>query len=395
MVFGLNKSMNRTTTLLKVAIIQRYCPHYRIPLFRRISQLRGIDLTVIVNDPKAANWDKQSLGFNFVHASARILKFEYGLKSYRITFSPALVKHLWQNKYDIVITEGITNIVNNVLIYPVIRLQGSKYVWWGAGRRRFARKNFLRRLADPFTHYLIRNADANIAYGTVARDYMISVGASPKKVFIAQNTIDTDPIFGSLDETTTQASKLRRQLGLDKTKVILYVGVIERRKKIENLLLAYKEVLERSLQPVSLVIVGDGPHLPALKQWREDNLPSVNVHFAGKIIEEVGAYFAMCDVFVLPSEGGLALNQAMAYGKPVIATSADGTEIDLIQQGKNGYIVEEDDIESLAGAVLDILGNSIRQTEMGMSSIQLMKEEYTLDNMVKKFQIVFHLLAHS
>lgn len=380
---------------MDVAIVQRFLMHYRIPLFQRINQIEGVNLTVIVNDPKVLNWNKTDLGFELVYLPALTAKFGYGAKNYRIPVSLPLIKHLWQAQYDVVISEGVTNIANNLIIYPLSRLRGSKYIWWGAGRRRFAKKNIFRKMADPFTYYLIKHADANIAYGSVARDYMISVGAAPEKIFVAQNTIDTEPIFASLNDIAPRIEAVRQKLGLKGKKIILYVGVIEQRKKIENLILAYQEVLKQTDQPIALVLVGDGPYLETLKQWYKEEIPLPDVHFAGKIVEGVGAYFAMCNVFALPSEGGLALNQAMAYGKPVIATSADSTEVDLIQQGKNGYIVAEDDISALSDAILQILQNPAKQREMGDLSAKLMKEKFTLDNMVKGFQFALKSNAES
>lgn len=381
----MEKLGNLKDTPLKVAIVQRSCPHYRIPFFSRLNQNEDIMLSVLVNDPKALRWAKTGLGFKLVYMPALKAEFGYDSKSYSIPFSPHLIKKLWQERYDVLIVEGVTNILNNLLIYPVARLRRSRYIWWGAGRRRFAKKNILRRIADPFVNYLIKHADVCLAYGSVAQDYMVSVGAKPDRVFVAQNTIDTAPIFAQIQEMNTEAAKVRQQLGFNEKKIILYVGVIEKRKKIENLILAYREILKRVNQPVALVIVGDGPHLSSLRQWYEEKMPSLDVHFLGEIIEGVGAYFALCDVFVLPSEGGLALNQAMAYGKPVIATSADGTEIDLIQHGKNGYIVTEDDITALSIAILQVLENTWKQQEMSKASVQLIKEEFTLDNMVKGF----------
>lgn len=374
---------------IKVLIIQRSCPHYRIPLFSLIGQNENITLTVVVNDPRVRDWNKADLGFELVYIPALAAKFGYGTKGYSIPFSPRLVQHLWRERYDVVVAEGVTNIVNNLLIYPTARLCGSRYIWWDAGRRRFAKKNFLRRIADPFVNYIVRHADACLAYGSVARDYMISVGAKPEKVFIAQNTIDTAPIFAQIQDMQAKAEKIRQQLELNEKKVILYVGVIEKRKKVENLILAYREILKRIEQPIALLIVGGGPHLPRLRQWYAEEISLQDVHFLGEIIEGVGAYFALCDVFVLPSEGGLALNQAMAYGKPVIASSADGTEVDLIQQGENGYIAAEDDISALANAMYQVLRTPAIQHEMGKLSSQLMQEKFTLDGMVNSFVFCF------
>jgi glycosyltransferase involved in cell wall biosynthesis len=378
----MNKAIPADHAPWKVAVIQRTCPHYRIPLFRKINQSKEITLKVLVSDPSTRDLNETRLGFDLIHIPALTVDFDYSTKRYSVPFSPGLVKHLWQERYDIVIAEGVTNIVNHLLIYPTVRLRGSRYLWWGAGRRRFATKTVLRRVADPFVRYFIGHADACIAYGSVARDYMVSAGARPEKVFVAQNTIDTASILSQ--DMSEKAAQVRQQLELGGNKVVLYVGAIEERKKVENLILAYQEVISQMEQPPTLVIVGDGPHLARLQRWHKE-LPSSDVRFLGEIIEDVGAYFAMCDVFVLPSEGGLALNQAMAYGKPVIATSADGTEVDLIKDGENGYLVAEDDIPALAEAILQILKRPAKQLEMGKRSTRLMCEKFTLENMVSGF----------
>ena len=54
------------------------------------------------------------------------------------------------------------------------------------------------------------------------------------------------------------------------------------------------------------------------------------VYFAGAVCDGVEAWFAAGDVFVLPGLGGLALNQAMALGLPVVSSDADGTGADLV-----------------------------------------------------------------
>jgi glycosyltransferase involved in cell wall biosynthesis len=344
--------------------------------------LEDIRLTVVVNDSKILGGKKEDLGFEIVYLPAIVAKFNFGEKNYHIPFSFSLISHLLRERYDVIISEGVTNIANNLLIYPVSRLCGSKYIWWGAGRRRFAKKNILRKIADPLINYLIKNANANIAYGSVARDYMVSVGADPEKVFIAQNTIDILPFNLSSNKLEREVIAIQRNLGLKNKKVILYVGAIEKRKKIENLIYAYLKVIKQLDFHASLIIVGGGSHLDVIKSMCQTKYSHLDIHFIGEIIENIGAYFKICDIFVLPSEGGLALNQAMAYGKPVVATSADGTEVDLIKQGENGYITEEDNVTALSAAILKILQDSMKRETMGKLSAKLIEEGFSMNDMV-------------
>jgi len=87
----------------------------------------------------------------------------------------------------------------------------------------------------------------------------------------------------------------------------------------------------------------------------------------------------------MPGTGGLALNQAMALGLPVIATVADGTQFDLIDQGENGFIVPVDDVKELAEAINTILASPNSRNEMGQKSLKIIQERATLRNMVNQY----------
>ena len=59
--------------------------------------------------------------------------------------------------------------------------------------------------------------------------------------------------------------------------------------------------------------------------------------FAGQIVDGVGPYFDGADLLVLPGTGGLALNEAMAHGLPLVSGYGDGSADDLVQDGVNGF----------------------------------------------------------
>ena len=97
-------------------------------------------------------------------------------------------------------------------------------------------------------------------------------------------------------------------------------------------------------------------------------------------------YYALCDVFVLPSQGGVVLNEAMACGKPVIASISDGREADLIIDGENGFIIKEGDIVSLSKYIKIILFNGDLARRMGIKSRQIIDQEFTLQKMAEGFK---------
>jgi glycosyltransferase involved in cell wall biosynthesis len=151
----------------------------------------------------------------------------------------------------------------------------------------------------------------------------------------------------------TKAIELREKLKIpSRDKIILYVGSLVPEKKVDKLLQAFHRCVNEH-PDWHLVIVGDGPGGSDLESYCEkDSVP--NVRFAGRIVEEVYAYFTMCDVFVLPGLGGLAINDAMMCGKPVICGEADGTEKDLIIDGTTGYLLHSQD-DSIVNEIIQKL----------------------------------------
>ena len=167
-------------------------------------------------------------------------------------------------------------------------------------------------------------------------------------------------------------------------KVVLTVGALRTEKRIDVLLQAYGH-LRRMSEQLALVIVGDGPLRAELERLVvAESLE--DVHFVGRHIEsDAHPYFAMADLFVLPGTGGLALNQAMAFGKPVICSVADGTERDLVQDGVTGIIVPAATVPGLRAAMEAILFDDAIAAEMGKKSIRLIREKINLPNFVADF----------
>ena len=85
---------------------------------------------------------------------------------------------------------------------------------------------------------------------------------------------------------------------------------------------------------------------------------------------------------------GLVINEAMAYGLPVITTDRCVAGLELVKEGANGYIVPTEDAHSLAEAIEKVLCSDLRK--MGESSLEKIRP-YTIENMVKVHIDVFSI----
>ena len=131
------------------------------------------------------------------------------------------------------------------------------------------------------------------------------------------------------------------------------------RKRPFDLLRAYEKIQER--MNAALVFVGDGIERSFLESYTKNNNLK-NVYFTGfKNQTELPYYFAIADVFVLPSGDepwGLIINEAMNSGLPIITTEAVGAVPDLVKDGINGFIYPVGDIEKLVNCLSGVMEQS-------------------------------------
>ncbi len=160
---------------------------------------------------------------------------------------------------------------------------------------------------------------------------------------------------------------------------MLFVGRLQRRKRVDLLLQACAQLEESP----DLWIVGDGPARKNLERLARDIYPRAN--FAGaQHGHALEWFFTQADLFVLPGTGGLAVQEAMAHGLPVIVAEGDGTQNDLVAEG-NGWLVSPGDLDALTEAIRNALASPAQLRSMGAISHRLVKERFNIDVMVEEF----------
>jgi glycosyltransferase involved in cell wall biosynthesis len=103
------------------------------------------------------------------------------------------------------------------------------------------------------------------------------------------------------------------------------------------------------------------------------------VKYPGRVVEGVGRFFDAADVFVLPGTGGLAINEAMAHGLPVVTSYADGSAESLITDGFNGWILTEGHADEIAMRLESLLSNPEMRLRMGAVSRELITTKYSFE----------------
>jgi glycosyltransferase involved in cell wall biosynthesis len=163
--------------------------------------------------------------------------------------------------------------------------------------------------------------------------------------------------------------------------VVLFVGRLQARKRLDQLLQACS-ALPEGIQP-RLVIVGDGPERLRLEDLARQVYPTAE--FPGAMQgPELEPFFRAADLFVLPGTGGLAVQQALSYGLPVILGRGDGTNDGLVRPA-NGWQITPDDLQSLTATLREALSDVRRLRTMGAQSYRIAVEDVNLEKMVAAF----------
>jgi len=172
----------------------------------------------------------------------------------------------------------------------------------------------------------------------------------------------------TINKITSNWSEIKKKLGVDdRTIVLTNIGYFNEQKAQEFLIQSIKIVVDRIPQ-VKLIIVGWGPLEKKLRELVKKLKIEGNVIFAGKRQhEEVFEILSITDLFVLSSlwEGfGLVIGEAMAMGKPVVATETDGSQV-LVVENETGLLVPPGDLRALAVAIISLIRDPERRVKMG------------------------------
>jgi len=259
-------------------------------------------------------------------------------------------------------------------------------IYWTEGMKE--PQTLLGALTRPVRILFVKKADAIIVPGKLSKRYVISLGASPDKVFIAPNSIDNDLFIRLSQRFLPLKEKIKDELNLSNKIVILTVAQLIKRKGLEFLIQAYA-MLERERKETALVIVGSGPLRQHLEELSKSlGVKSIKFIPSGLKLEELVKLYCAADVFVLPTLEdiwGFVINEAMACGLPVVSTTASQAALEMIRPGENGYIVEPARVDQLSLALKILVLNKTSRKKMGERSREIIVKEFGVLNTLLGF----------
>jgi len=235
----------------------------------------------------------------------------------------------------------------------------------------------------------IKRADKIIAVSNYTKKELTSIYNIPNaKIEVIYNGLEEK----SFDFDEKERKKIRNKFGINKKPTILFVGRLEERKGLSFLLQAFKRVLTNI--DANLVVVGSGNQKP-YKQFAYSLGIMNKVIFTGYVDElTLRKLYSICNVYVSSSklEGfGLTITEAMAAGKPVVATKVGGVP-EIITNEENGILVKVNDLNGLVSGICRYLKDKELSENVGKRNAKYVKEKFNWEKSAKKVERVYKKL---
>ena len=230
--------------------------------------------------------------------------------------------------------------------------------------------------------------ERTIAISEAVKDQLVrDFGVDEKKVALIHTGIEVDRFLSEISQSEKQHLKLK--WGLGKGPVIGAIGRLSPVKGQDVLIRATKLIIQ-DFPDVKVLLVGDGPDERRLKDLSSNLAVDKYIIFTGSI-DDTAKALSVVDIFVQPSlkEGlGLSLIEAMASGKPCIASRAGGIE-SLIEDGVTGVLVKSGDHHELARAIKNTIGNENLVATFRENGRKKVLDDFTVDKMAVKVEKMY------
>ncbi|MBI4928836.1 MAG: glycosyltransferase family 4 protein [Anaerolineae bacterium] len=350
---------------VRLALQQRVLPAYRVPFFEMLARSCAGGMSVFYGQPA----ETEALGLQgelLVAESQEGSNIYLGSGRLFACHQRGLVTWLEACQPDVLIVEANPRYLSTPRAANWMHAHGKPVIGWGLGAP--ANGSFWRKL---LREKFLESFDALITYSQVGREQYRKAGFPAERIFVAPNAVAPRPVHPAPD----------RPEQIDGRPVLLFVGRLQPRKRVDVLLRACSRLPENT-RP-ELVIVGEGPERAALEALAKTVYPEAQ--FLGELRgEDLEPVWKRADLFVLPGTGGLAVQEAMSHALPVMVAEADGTQVDLVRP-ENGWRLHPGAVESLTTRIADAFADIPRLRRMGLAGYHIVADEINLERMVDVF----------
>lgn len=353
---------------MKVLFMTNMPSPYRVDFFNELGKF--CDLTVVFERDRDHSRDTRYVADQYKNFE---VVFPMGVVTgVAEAFCPSVIGLLSKKKFDHIIVGNYYS-PTGMLAIEYMRLMRIPYILSSDGGMVKADSILKYKLKKHF----IGSASGWLSTGKITTDYLVHYGADREKTFVYPFTSLWKKDVLDKPLTREEKKNIRQKLGMTEQKIVISVGQFIYRKGYDVLLKACAE-LDKN---IGVYIIGGTPtdeYLQMKDVWKLEQ-----VHFVDFIRKkELAEYYKAADLFVLPTREdiwGLVINEAMAYGVPVVTTDKCVAGVELVENGVTGQIVPIEDAQTLRDAIIK---NVVYSNEVPVFCLKKM-ELYTIEEMAK------------
>jgi glycosyltransferase involved in cell wall biosynthesis len=368
-------------TKLRVAFINTHPIQYFTPLYAYLNRCHDFAITgLYLSDfsvrgtrdrafGRRVKWDIDLLdGYDARFVPGAFARNEFS--GFFSSFAPGLWQMIRGGGFDSLVVHGHTPAAMVVGIMAA-KTAGIPVFMHCETHLRLKRPRIKEALRSPILRVFYSKLDGFLAIGSANTEFYRAMGVPDHRIFLMPYAVDNLRFSNESKLTSEGRSTARAALGVsDNRPIVLFAAKFQQRKCPADLLKAAAILNQRGLQ-FHLAMVGSGTLEDDLCR-RAAELGIHNICFPGFINQSLlPRVYAACDIFVLPSNDepwGLAVNEAMCAGLPIVACSEIGCVRDLVQDGVNGRLFTAGDVSGLSEVLFQLIVGDNLRNRMGLAS---------------------------
>ncbi len=404
---------------MKVLFTFSGLPHYYNLILNKLNRIPDLEIVVVVPFKKSEN-----IGSGVFETEKdiefKLIRLEEYQTFYRKSFFKNFLKTVYSEKPDIIVTNWpyILYFIFNPFLLKKIKRQNIKIIFkeipfqvpkYNEAISYYTRKDVIdenlrsgkdkNKILMYLKGFILREVrkkyygiiDAFVNYIEDAYEIIGSYGVDKNRIFITYNSPDTDELFKAkkiVDESPNLLPENNYRL--------IHVGRLVEWKRVDLLIKVLKRLLPK-FPEAELIVIGNGPKENDLKNLAEELGIKEKVLFQGAIYDTVklGKFFKSSSLYVLGGMGGLSINEAMAFEKPVVCSVCDGTEKSLVIENYSGKYFDAGNEDDLFKVIDELFSDTQKLKLLGENSFEIIKNKINTNTVVKGYLDAFNFVTNN
>ena len=396
---------------LRLAYFVTHPIQYQAPLLRRIAQEPDIDFKVFFGSDISVHgyvdegfgvrvqWDTPLLeGYNHEFLPLLHRPSNHDSLGSLGPLNRGVKQKLAEGQFDAIWVHGYNYLTNLQAIRAANSMQLPVLLRAESTLSDRPRSKMKLAIKKRFFKWLKQRVSAVLTIGDENSAYWRSNFGKEFPLFPCYYAVDNQYFQRRCAEASKTREQFRASLSLKPGRpVILFAAKLIARKKCHDLVEAFLQLTRsRALDPDPyLLIVGSGEERARLERLAKETHQG-DIRFVGfRNQTELPPFYDLCNVFVLPSVDepwGLAVNEAMNAGRPIIVSDRVGCQKNLVHDGVNGLVIEAGDVHALAQALRVTLSRFQAAQAMGAESLRII-QQYNFDQNVAGLRQALHAVT--